>query len=73
MSQNTRTPTETLMSALSECETAEYAMIVMLHNDAVTWHSSTPSMTINLGLLDYAKIRVEEYIRNMPAAEEESE
>lgn len=71
MSHNARTPTETLMSALSECETSEYAMIIMLHDDAVTWHSSTGSQTINLGLLNYAKIRVEEYVRGMPTEEED--
>ena len=73
MTQNLRTPTETLMSALSECETAEYAMIIMLHGDAVTWHSSTPSMTINLGLLGYAEVRIKDYIRGMPAESESAE
>lgn len=73
MSQNLRTPTETLMDAMEQVETAEYAMIIMLHNDAVSWHSSTPSMTVNLGLLEYARVRIKDYISGMPADTEEEE
>lgn len=73
MSKNVRTPTETLMNSLEDVETAEYAMIIMLHEDAVSWHSSTPSMTVNLGLLEYAKVRIKDYISAMPAESEDGE
>lgn len=50
---NRRTPTETLMAALAECETAEDVLIVMRHKDDISWHETTDSRANLLGLLEF--------------------
>jgi hypothetical protein len=48
-----RTPTETLMSALSECETADNCVIILRHKSDISWHETTTSMSDMLGLLEF--------------------
>ena len=40
-----RTPTETLMSALSECETADNCIIILRHKSDISWHETTTSQS----------------------------
>lgn len=53
MKSQFRTPTETLMSALSECETADNCVIILRHEQDISWHETTPSTSDLLGLLDF--------------------
>lgn len=53
MAKNVRTPSETLMSALSECETAENVLIIMRHEGDISWHETNSSRADLLGLLDF--------------------
>lgn len=53
MSDKLRTPTETLMEALGECETSDNVIIVMRHKDAISWHATTNSRSDILGMLDF--------------------
>jgi hypothetical protein len=63
MMANTRTPSETLMSALEECETAEAALILVVHSDGtISWHASTDRLHVKLGMLEFVKSRVLEEI-----------
>jgi len=48
-----RTPTETLMHALSECETADNCLIILRHRDAISWHETLNSRADTLGLLEF--------------------
>ena len=48
-----RTPTETLMSALSECETADNCVIILRHKSDISWHETTSSTSDMLGLLEF--------------------
>ena len=48
-----RTPTETLMSALSECETADNCIIILRHKQDISWHETTNSNSDMLGLLEF--------------------
>ena len=48
-----RTPTETLMAALAECETAESAVIILRHGEAISWHQTTYSRADLLGVLEF--------------------
>lgn len=49
-----RTPTETLMDALAECETAEEAMILIVHSDGTLGsYSSTTQLHRKLGMLEF--------------------
>ena len=48
-----RTPTETLMSALSECETADNCIIILRHKSDISWHETTTSQSDMLGLLEF--------------------
>ena len=48
-----RTPTETLMSALSECETADNCLIILRHKEAISWHETLNSRVDALGLLEF--------------------
>ena len=49
-----RTPTETLMDALAECETAEEAMILITHSDGTMGsYSSTVALHKKLGMLEF--------------------
>ena len=48
-----RTPTETLMAALSECETADNCLIILRHKQDISWHETTNSRADSLGLLDF--------------------
>jgi len=48
-----RTPTETLMAALSECETADNCLIIIRHKQDISWHETTTSQSDILGLLEF--------------------
>lgn len=48
-----RTPTETLMSALSECETADNCVIILRHKADISWHETVNSTSDLLGLLEF--------------------
>lgn len=48
-----RTPTETLMAALAECETAEDVLVIIRHKDDISWHETTSSRASLLGLLEF--------------------
>jgi hypothetical protein len=48
-----RTPTETLMAALSECETADNCLIILRHKQDISWHETTTSQSDMLGLLEF--------------------
>ena len=48
-----RTPTETLMSALSECETADDCFIILRHKQDISWHDTMNSRCDILGLLEF--------------------
>lgn len=53
MSRSMRTPSETLMAALAECETAEDVLIIMRHKEQISWHETADSRASLLGLLDF--------------------
>ena len=53
MSTPVRTPTETLMAALSECETADNCLIIIRHKQDISWHETTTSQSDILGLLEF--------------------
>lgn len=48
-----RTPTETLMAALAECETADNVLIILRHKEAVSWHHTLGCTHEMLGLLQF--------------------
>ena len=50
-----RTPTETLMAALSECETADNCVIILRHEQDISWHETTNSRCDTLGLLEFVQ------------------
>jgi hypothetical protein len=64
-----RTPSETLMSALAECETAEQVLIIMRHGEDISWHGSSASRVDVLGMIDF----VQTCIRAKIAAEEKGD
>lgn len=53
MDRQIRTPSETLMSALSECEDASDVLIIVRHKDAVSWHTTCESRIDKLGMLEF--------------------
>jgi hypothetical protein len=53
--RETHTPTETLMAALSECDTADNCVIILRHKDAISWHDTLNSRSDILGLLDFVR------------------
>ena len=53
-----RTPTETLMAALSECETADNCLIILRHKQDISWHETKDSLSDALGLLDFVITRI---------------
>jgi len=53
VSDQVRTPTETLMAALSECETADNCLIIIRHKQDISWHETTTSQSDILGLLEF--------------------
>ena len=65
-----RTPTETLMAALSECETADDCLIILRHKQDISWHPTVSSRATTLGLLEFvttcvkSQIMREEMTRN---------
>ncbi len=67
-----RTPTETLMSALSECETADDCFIILRHKQAISWHETMNSRCDILGLLEFVSTCVKGRImrEEMSASEE---
>lgn len=48
-----RTPTETLMAALAECETADNCLIILRHKQDISWHETLNSRVDALGLLEF--------------------
>lgn len=67
-----RTPTETLMSALAECETAEDALIIITHNDGTSGsYCSTPQLHKQLGMLEFWCTLVRNHIVNAGEVEDE--
>ncbi len=50
-----RTPTETLMAALSECETADDCLIILRHKQDISWHETVGSTSDVLGLLEFVR------------------
>ena len=67
-----RTPTETLMSALSECETADDCLIILRHKQGISWHETTNSRCDMLGLLEFVATCIKGRImrEEMSASEE---
>jgi hypothetical protein len=62
MSDAVRTPSETLMSALEECETADQVLIILRHKDDISWHTNNASRVDKLGLLDFVTTCVRQSI-----------
>lgn len=51
-----RTPSETLMAAMEEVETAQDCMIIIVHKDGdIAWYSSTDSIHRKLGMTEFVK------------------
>lgn len=48
-----RTPTDTLMAALAECETADNCLIILRHKQDISWHETMNSRCDTLGLLEF--------------------
>jgi len=48
-----RSPTETLMSALSECETADDCLIILRHKSDISWHETSDARSDVLGLTEF--------------------
>lgn len=65
MSENVRTPSETLMSALEECETAEDVLIIMRHKDDISWHSTHMNLSYKLGMPEFVSTCVRHDILSM--------
>lgn len=65
-----RTPTETLMAALAECEDADEVLIVIRHKDAISWHETIDSRAGVLGLLDFVQCCIRGRIMNELRSEE---
>lgn len=53
VTKSLRTPSETLMAALSECDTAEDVLIIMRHKSQISWHETANSRASLLGLLEF--------------------
>jgi hypothetical protein len=49
----TRTPTETLMAALAECETADNVLIILRHKGEISWHHTLGCTHELMGLLQF--------------------
>lgn len=65
MTKIVRTPTETLMSALSECETASDCMIILVHDQDISWHSTSDSHYQKLGLVEFVATCIRDGIMRM--------
>lgn len=65
-----RTPTDTLMSALSECETADNCVIILRHKSDISWHNTNDAQSDLIGLLEFVltivkgRLMREEMMRN---------
>ncbi len=55
MTTETRTPTETLMTALSDCENADNVIIIIDKADEIAWFCSTPKQSIKLALIEFVR------------------
>lgn len=53
MESPVRTPTETLMAALAECETADNCVIILRHKGEISWHHTTGCTHELFGLLQF--------------------
>jgi len=79
MNTKQRTPTDTLMAALAECETADNCLIIMRHEEDITWHETVNSTSDLLGLLEFVsacikgRIMREEMMRREDEEEEEDD
>ena len=48
-----RTSSETLMTALEDVEDAQAVMIIVRHNDDITWNGTSDSLSEKLGLVEF--------------------
>jgi hypothetical protein len=59
-----RTPSETLMAALEEVETAKDLMIIVIEkDDSVAWHSTTDQLHRKLGMVEFVGECIRDDIR----------
>lgn len=71
MSDAVRTPSETLMSALSEVEDAEHAMIIIDHGEeGISWHCTSTRTSTKLSLVDFVRECIVDDIRNINRKED---
>ncbi len=71
MAERVRTTTETLMAALSECETADNCVIILQHKQDISWHETTNSRADTLGLLDFVSTCIKgRIVREMEGKED---
>lgn len=71
-----RDPQQTLMEAMTEAGDVVIAeaFVILAHSDGTTsWHSSTDSMYIKIGLVEQARIKLDQHQRNMEAVPYEKE
>ena len=55
----TRTPTDTLIAAMEEADTAQECIVVMTNSEGeILWMCSSDKLTTKIGLLETAKIYV---------------
>jgi hypothetical protein len=79
MSAEQRTPSETLMAALGECETADNCLIILRHKSDISWHETVNSTSDLLGLLEFVltcvkgRIMREEMMRNCDCGADDEE
>lgn len=63
-----RDPQQTLMEAMAEAGEVfiTEAFVILAHSDGTTsWHSSTDSMYIKIGLVEQARIKLDQRQREM--------
>lgn len=63
-----RDPQQTLMEAMTEAGdiVITEAFVILAHSDGTTsWHSSTDSMYIKIGLVEQARIKLDQHQRDM--------
>ena len=57
-----RSPTETLMAALEDVEDAQAVMIIIRHDDDITWNGTSDSLSEALGLVEFVSTCIRQAI-----------
>ncbi len=68
-----RTPKQMLMAALSEADGMTDAFLICAHADGdSSWHSTTDTLHVNIGLVEQARWKLKEAQEKMEVVEEDA-